>query len=78
MVPHTPVIPIIEDASLPAMFNPLYSSTRTSAIKVATMKITDNFCYAIIFLDVDGAVCFQINLQKVATEFLKELLNIFY
>jgi len=40
-----------EDASLPAMFNLLYSSTnqqlfkRISAIKVTTMKITDSFCY---------------------------------
>jgi len=36
------------DASLPAMFNPLYRITnlkRTSAIKVAIMKITDNFHY---------------------------------
>jgi len=40
-----------EDALLPAMFNPLYSSTnqqlfkRTSATKVTTMKITRQFRY---------------------------------
>jgi len=40
-----------EDASLPAMFNLLCSSTnqqlfkRTSEIKVVTMKIMDDFCY---------------------------------
>jgi len=40
-----------EDASLPAMFNPLCSNMnqqlfkKTSAVKVAIMKIMDNSCY---------------------------------
>jgi len=42
---------LLSDASLPAMFIPLCNITnqkllkRTSAIKVATMKITDDFRY---------------------------------
>jgi len=58
-ITHTasPFISIIvrkEDDSLPAMFNPLYSSTnqhlfkRTSAIKVTTMKIMDDLCYELM------------------------------
>jgi len=45
------LIIVKKDTSLPVMFNPLYSSTnlndlkRTSAIKVATIKIMDNFHY---------------------------------
>jgi len=53
IAPHPTYVFIVwkEDVSLPAMFNPLCSSTnlqlfkRPFAIKVATMKITDDFCY---------------------------------
>jgi len=55
-IPHwnnrtAPCLHIKEDASLPAMLNPLCSSTNqqllkgTFAIKVATMKIINGFCY---------------------------------
>jgi len=53
MAPRVPVISIIiwkEDASLPAMFNPLNSSTNQQLFKtnfciVAPMKIMDDFHY---------------------------------
>jgi len=41
MTPRTPLVQK-EDASLPAMFNPLHSSTNQ---QIGTMKITDDFCY---------------------------------
>ena len=59
MTPHTPAtnyhlkseVSIMLHCQLYCMFNPLHSITNqelfesTSAIKVATMKNTDNFCY---------------------------------